>query len=57
MRTADKLMQPKKTYRHRCPYCDIVVEGEWPCLSAKDAKDCPTAKAAGVKPKRRLLRK
>lgn len=46
-----------RALRHSCPYCDVVVRGEWPCLSAKDAKDCRIAKAAGVQPKRRLPRK
>jgi len=40
---------------HRCERCGIVVDG-WPCLSAKDAKECQIAKAAGVKPKLRLSR-
>lgn len=52
--TAAKLVQPKRTYRHKCPRCGVVVVGEWPCLTAKDAKTCEIAKAAGVKPKLRL---
>jgi uncharacterized C2H2 Zn-finger protein len=36
----------------RCPRCGAVLENEWPCLTHKDAKDCPTAKDIGVKPKR-----
>jgi hypothetical protein len=40
--------------QYTCERCDIVVPGG-PCQTAKEAKNCQTAKAAGVKPKLRLI--
>lgn len=52
----ERLVQPRREYSHRCERCGIVVKGEWPCLSASDAKQCKIAKAAGVEPKLRINR-
>ncbi len=54
--TKEKLAKPRPNYRHRCERCGIVVEGEWPCLTAADAKQCKIASAAGVVPKSRINR-
>jgi hypothetical protein len=40
--------------KHWCPRCGITLDGDWPCLTAGDAKGCEIAKAAGVKPRLRL---
>lgn len=45
-----------KVSKYKCPRCGLVLD-EWPCLSAKDAKQCTFAAAAGVKPKLRLSHK
>lgn len=50
----EALTQPRKEYSHRCPRCGVVVKGEWPCLTAKDARNCNIAREAGVTPKLRL---
>lgn len=52
--TKAKLTQPRYSDRHRCERCGIVVEGEWPCLTAADAKRCKIAAAAGIAPKLRI---
>lgn len=56
-RTTDKVKQPAKTYRHKCERCGVVVVGEWPCLTATDARTCHHAADAGVRPKLRIKRK
>ena len=52
----ETLVQPKREYSHKCERCGVVVKGEWPCLTAKDAKNCNIASAAGVTPKLRISR-
>lgn len=54
MAVKEALTQPRKEYSHRCPRCGVVVKGEWPCLTAKDARNCNIAREAGVTPKLRL---